>query len=174
MSDPMHDDARKAAMRIVDWDGRANINGEPINITVSSLLVKDALIVARALLASPSAALDEVLEEAATLIEKKHTNNVGMIHPMAMDDAKAIRSLQSASATEPSDDLKCGAGAAVSPTPEATAAALRAALIVLASAADDVGVKFFDTDTIDPVVERMQAATLAARALLDSPAKETK
>jgi hypothetical protein len=37
MSDPMHDDARKAAMRIVDWDGRANINGEPINITVSSL-----------------------------------------------------------------------------------------------------------------------------------------
>lgn len=47
-------------------------------------------------------------------------------------------------------------------------AALETALRTLANAADDVGVKFFDTDTMDPVVERMQAATLAARALLDT------
>jgi hypothetical protein len=33
------------------------------------------------------------LEEAARLIEKKHTNNVGMVHPMAASDAAAIRAL---------------------------------------------------------------------------------
>ncbi len=36
----------------------------------------------------------------------------------------------------------------------------------LADAADDVGVKFFDTDTMDPLVERLQNATMAARKLL--------
>jgi hypothetical protein len=36
----------------------------------------------------------------------------------------------------------------------------------LADAADDVGVKFFDTDTMEPEVERMQKATLAVRALI--------
>lgn len=38
-------------------------------------------------------ARQSILEEAAKLIEEKHTNNVGMVHPMALDDAKAIRSL---------------------------------------------------------------------------------
>ena len=45
-------------------------------------------------------------------------------------------------------------------------AALREALQYLADAADDVGVKFFDTDTMDPLVERLQNATMAARKLL--------
>lgn len=35
----------------------------------------------------------EALEEAAKAIEAKHTNNVGMVHPMAQDDARAIRTL---------------------------------------------------------------------------------
>lgn len=43
---------------------------------------------------------------------------------------------------------------------------LLAALIALANAADDVGVKFFDTDDMDRFVEAMQAATLNARAII--------
>lgn len=45
-------------------------------------------------------------------------------------------------------------------------AELVAALERLANAADAVGVQFFDTDTMAPEVEEMQAATLAARAAL--------
>ena len=36
----------------------------------------------------------------------------------------------------------------------------------LADAADDVGVRFFDTDTMDPLVEAMREATRAARKVL--------
>jgi hypothetical protein len=43
---------------------------------------------------------------------------------------------------------------------------MRDALEKLANAADDVGVQFFDTDTMSPEVEAMQAATQEARALL--------
>jgi hypothetical protein len=43
---------------------------------------------------------------------------------------------------------------------------LEEAAKALADAADDVGVKFFDTDTMEPEVERMQKATLAIRALI--------
>jgi hypothetical protein len=43
---------------------------------------------------------------------------------------------------------------------------LEVALRKLADAADDVGIKFFDTDTMDPLVEAMQTATLEARAAL--------
>ncbi len=43
---------------------------------------------------------------------------------------------------------------------------LRATLQRLADAADLVGVKFFDTDTMDEPVEEMQAATQEARAAL--------
>lgn len=42
-------------------------------------------------------------------------------------------------------------------------AKLREAALALANAADDVGVRFFDTDTMEPEVEAMQAATLAVR-----------
>ena len=35
----------------------------------------------------------EAIEAAAKVIETKHTNNVGMIHPMAVSDAAAIRAL---------------------------------------------------------------------------------
>lgn len=42
-----------------------------------------------------------------------------------------------------------------------------AALRNLANAADSVGVKFFDTDTMEPEVEAMQQATKAARAALE-------
>jgi hypothetical protein len=45
-------------------------------------------------------------------------------------------------------------------------ALLSFSLTALADAADDVGVKFFDTDTMDPLVEKMQAATQNARAAL--------
>jgi hypothetical protein len=41
-----------------------------------------------------------------------------------------------------------------------------AALRKLADSADDVGVKFFDTDTLDPLVEALQAATQAARDVI--------
>ena len=34
------------------------------------------------------------LEEAAKVIEAKHTNNVGMVHPMAQGDAARIRTLK--------------------------------------------------------------------------------
>lgn len=43
---------------------------------------------------------------------------------------------------------------------------LREALLRLANAADHVGVKFFDTDTMEPEVEELQEATMAARAAL--------
>lgn len=43
---------------------------------------------------------------------------------------------------------------------------LRGALLNLANAADGVGVRFFDTDTMEPEVEVMQEATQAARAAL--------
>ena len=36
----------------------------------------------------------------------------------------------------------------------------------LADAADDVGVRVFDTDTMDPLVEAMREATTAARKVL--------
>jgi hypothetical protein len=42
---------------------------------------------------------------------------------------------------------------------------LRSVLLRLADAADDVGVHYFDTDTMSPEVEEMQKATLEARAL---------
>lgn len=42
----------------------------------------------------------------------------------------------------------------------------RAALLNLANAADAVGVRFFDTDTMESEVEAMQSATQAARAAL--------
>lgn len=44
---------------------------------------------------------------------------------------------------------------------------LRAELLALANAADDVGVGFFDTDDLPPEVDAMQKATLAARAALE-------
>lgn len=36
----------------------------------------------------------------------------------------------------------------------------------LADACDDVGVRFFDTDTMEPEVQRMQEATEAVREIL--------
>lgn len=47
-------------------------------------------------------------------------------------------------------------------------AKLRERLEALADAADVVGVKYFDTDTMPPEVEDMQRATQTARALLKS------
>lgn len=44
--------------------------------------------------------------------------------------------------------------------------ALERDLLELANAADAVGVRFFDTDTMEPEVEAMQKATQAARAAL--------
>lgn len=46
---------------------------------------------------------------------------------------------------------------------------VREALAELANAADDVGVRFFDADTIPAEVERMQRATIAARAVMAQP-----
>lgn len=43
---------------------------------------------------------------------------------------------------------------------------LLAALLNLANAADDVGVRFFDTDDMEPEVEAMQAATQTARKII--------
>lgn len=48
----------------------------------------------------------------------------------------------------------------------ASHAALKAALERLANAADHVGVRFFDTDTMEPEVSEMQQATIAARRAL--------
>lgn len=45
---------------------------------------------------------------------------------------------------------------------------VRDALRVLADAADVVGVKYFDTDTMDPEVEAMQKATQAARSVMEN------
>lgn len=45
---------------------------------------------------------------------------------------------------------------------------MRDTLRALADAADVVGVKYFDTDTMDPEVEAMQKATQAARAALEN------
>ena len=44
--------------------------------------------------------------------------------------------------------------------------ALIEALDILAGAADDVGVHYFDTDTMDPIVQKMQEATEIARVVL--------
>lgn len=43
---------------------------------------------------------------------------------------------------------------------------LRIALLTLANACDDVGVKYFDTDTMSPQVAEMNRATVAARSIL--------
>lgn len=52
-------------------------------------------------------------------------------------------------------------------------AGLREALERLANAADEVGVEYFDTDTMDDTVSEMQSATIAARqALSVSPWRE--
>lgn len=48
---------------------------------------------------------------------------------------------------------------------------LETALRELADAADDVGVRHFDTDTMSPEVKAMQAATLRARAALEGSGK---
>lgn len=45
-------------------------------------------------------------------------------------------------------------------------ASANAALLMLANACDDVGVRHFDTDTISPQVEAMQACTAVARSVL--------
>ena len=50
---------------------------------------------------------------------------------------------------------------------EAREKELRKKLQNLANAADDVGVRFFDTDTMEPEVEAMQQATIEARAILN-------
>jgi hypothetical protein len=55
---------------------------------------------------------------------------------------------------------------------EARNKGLEGALQELADATDTVGVRFFDTDTMEPEVEAMQAATLKARAALH-PATKT-
>ena len=47
-------------------------------------------------------------------------------------------------------------------------AKLRDALRALADAADAVGVRYFDADTMDPEVEAMQKAIQAARAALEN------
>lgn len=47
--------------------------------------------------------------------------------------------------------------------------ALTAALLRLANAADDVGVRFFDTEWLEPEVLEMQNATEVARKALSSP-----
>ncbi len=49
---------------------------------------------------------------------------------------------------------------------EARARKLMAAAERLANAADDVGVRYFDTDTMDEHVERMRDATDSVRAAL--------
>lgn len=67
-------------------------------------------------------------------------------------------------------DINLGCSCGVIPTvhpKDEEISMLRAALRVLADAADVVGVKYFDTDTMDPEVEDLQAATLGARALLN-------
>jgi hypothetical protein len=46
---------------------------------------------------------------------------------------------------------------------------IRTALAELVEAVDYVGVNFLDTDTIHPLVDRLQSATLAARAALAEP-----
>lgn len=49
----------------------------------------------------------------------------------------------------------------------AAAPSLRAALQNLADACDNVGVKYFDTDSMSEEVEAMQEATIAARAVIE-------
>ena len=50
--------------------------------------------------------------------------------------------------------------------PMSDAQIIREALRKLADAADAVGVRYFDTDTLDPPVQDMQTATQHARAVL--------
>ena len=49
---------------------------------------------------------------------------------------------------------------------------LRERLSRLADAADRVGIKYFDTDTMCPMVETMQAETSLARAALSDTTRE--
>lgn len=51
-------------------------------------------------------------------------------------------------------------------------AELKARLLDLANAADEVGVNYFDTDTMEIDVENMQRATLAARTALNKSGEE--
>lgn len=85
----MSDNARESATRIVEWADTGKLVGLVLNNETTIIAI------ARALLFSPPAedVRREALEEAAKAIEEKHTNNVGRVHPMAMDDAAAIRAL---------------------------------------------------------------------------------
>jgi hypothetical protein len=74
----------------------------------------------------------------------------------------------------PLDELrKLARAATATSAPAEDGAGVREALERLADAADAVGVQFFDTDTMAPEVEEMQAATQAARDAL-SPLHEGK
>ena len=53
---------------------------------------------------------------------------------------------------------------------EARVATLEAAILALANAADEVGVRLFDTDDMPEEVQRVQSATLNAREALAAPA----
>jgi hypothetical protein len=69
--------------------------------------------------------------------------------------------------TTPRDRARGSAATGANTTPTSSdVERMREALEKLANAADDVGVQFFDTDTMSPEVEAMQAATQEARALL--------
>jgi hypothetical protein len=68
------------------------------------------------------------------------------------------------------DDPHCNWPNCATPAPARTAPGqverVARALQTLADAADVVGVRFFDTDTMEPEVEAMQTATQEARAAL--------
>jgi len=87
----------------------------------------------------------ELVERLRWFVTNCESLHSPLVPPMQRVIQEAVEALQSSTARE---------------------ASLVEALEKLANAADDVGVRFFDTDTMEPEVEAMQSATLAARALL--------
>lgn len=57
---------------------------------IACSLYSSGFLNASQLQARLDAVRSDTLKEAAEIIMKKHTNNVGMVHPMAMSDAAAI------------------------------------------------------------------------------------
>jgi len=61
-------------------------------------------------------AREEALEEAAKAIEAKHTNNVGVVHPIALSDAATIRARASSPPPKGGDEQARSAAPHSAPT----------------------------------------------------------
>lgn len=92
----MTDDMKRLIETIARWEKPVRIEtarqGEP-RLRSLAISREDLSCLLNAAKAS-ILARNNALEQAASLIEGRQTNNVGMVHPIAIADARAIRDLK--------------------------------------------------------------------------------